>query len=458
MADFSIDASCKQAELYYYDVLFEKGNKAIPPSILTHINDCDNCREQLKRLEDAISRAYSSESEQESSDSVIAAILKLHLAHRGKPVTCETIRPFLPTFLHPGLRVTIPTPITVHLDHCQACSADLQTIKGMNLSLKQLVRLSLFFADDSIEDGLFGMQEFDDAVHRIAQRADSGVITRYETISEAAKADSGDIDMLYADWPISVQVSETARPSDTDSVEPVRLKSRARVLPSGARQFLKPSVAAAAILVVVLFLLNGPAAKAVVFGQVYDAIRNAKNVCISSFAFGEDEARQRIWVSRTADIKLQTAQKQAVLFDLRDGSRKVKDLTTGSVETSTTTEDLRAKVSSYLAGTLALTPFSPEELKMKVNVEGAEWRRVDNENTEAALSGTEVYDLTWIQKPGWCHRWRYFIDPVTIQPIRVEAYSKTSALSDYELKTVQLVTYPTDGEFESVIQSFFGRP
>jgi outer membrane lipoprotein-sorting protein len=93
-----------------------------------------------------------------------------------------------------------------------------------------------------------------------------------------------------------------------------------------------------------------------------------------------------------------------------------------------------------------------------VFVEDAKWTRLGNEDGEAVPPGTEVYDLTWTQKSGWYHRWKYFIDPITKQPRRVEAYSKPSVKSDYELKTVQLVTYATDAEFEAAVQSAFDQP
>ncbi|MHC4740686.1 MAG: hypothetical protein ACYS8Z_02175 [Planctomycetota bacterium] len=154
MADFGVDALCKQAELYYYDILYDKGDKPIPPSIIAHIDDCRNCREQLKQLEAALSQAYGSDSEQGGSDSVTTAMLQLHLAHTSRLVTCETIKPFIPTLLHQDLRVAIPTPITVHLDNCKACSQDLKTIKSLNLSPKQLIRLSRFFAEKSTEEAV----------------------------------------------------------------------------------------------------------------------------------------------------------------------------------------------------------------------------------------------------------------------------------------------------------------
>jgi len=51
----------------------------------------------------------------------------------------------------PALEVGVPTPITVHLDKCQQCANDLEAIRQLNLTHKQLCRLSQLFADQLAE-------------------------------------------------------------------------------------------------------------------------------------------------------------------------------------------------------------------------------------------------------------------------------------------------------------------
>ncbi|MFZ0034453.1 MAG: hypothetical protein WAK60_05640, partial [Sedimentisphaerales bacterium] len=88
------------------------------------------------------------EPEEGQISSAITMMLKLHLAYIGKPVTCETVKPFLPGLLDAALKIRIPTPITIHIDNCRECSEDLETIRRLNLSRKQLRRLSQLFADE----------------------------------------------------------------------------------------------------------------------------------------------------------------------------------------------------------------------------------------------------------------------------------------------------------------------
>ena len=143
---------CEEAKLYYYDFILGEGHELIPEHIVQHINQCQNCREELNELKVALSQADSIDTEQNRVNSATATMLQLHFAYIGKPVTCETVKPFLPTLLEPQLEIRTPTPITVHLDSCPECSEDLETIRRLNLNRKQLCRLSQLLADKSTKD------------------------------------------------------------------------------------------------------------------------------------------------------------------------------------------------------------------------------------------------------------------------------------------------------------------
>ena len=144
---------CRQAEPHYYCFLNSESHGFVPESIVNHIEQCQYCKERINQLEQALSQAECDvESEQGHVSSAVAHMLKLNFAYTGKAVTCETVRPFLPTLLEPSLEIRIPTPITAHLDKCRQCSENLETIRELNLSSKQLCRLSQLFADTRAED------------------------------------------------------------------------------------------------------------------------------------------------------------------------------------------------------------------------------------------------------------------------------------------------------------------
>jgi hypothetical protein len=148
MIAHSFNSLCKQAELYYYDSLSGESQEPVPEFIINHINQCRYCSEQINQLKDILLQVgdYIDPKQKQISD-ITAGWLRLHFAYVGKPVTCGTVKPFLPSFLEPALEIRIPTPITVHLDNCQRCSEDLDTIRKLNLNHKQLRRLSQLFAE-----------------------------------------------------------------------------------------------------------------------------------------------------------------------------------------------------------------------------------------------------------------------------------------------------------------------
>jgi len=138
---------CKQAKPHYYNFILGKGHELIPEYIVEHISQCQNCQEQLNQLKIVLAQADCIDPKQSYANSATVTMLKLHFAYISKPVTCQTVKPFLPTLLDPVLATRIPTPITAHLDNCQQCSEDLETIRGLCLNRNQLSRLSQLFAE-----------------------------------------------------------------------------------------------------------------------------------------------------------------------------------------------------------------------------------------------------------------------------------------------------------------------
>jgi len=155
MIAYKFNSLCQQAEQYYYDFLPGEGHGPVPEHIINHINQCQYCREKIKQYEGILSQAEDyHDLEQKQINLAEIAWLKLHFAYIGKRVTCETVKPFLPGFLEPALKIKVPTPITVHLDNCQQCRQDLNTIRELNLNSKQLCRLSQLFAEKAAKEAI----------------------------------------------------------------------------------------------------------------------------------------------------------------------------------------------------------------------------------------------------------------------------------------------------------------
>jgi hypothetical protein len=154
MIAHSPNSLCKEAELYYYDFLFNESRGLIPKPTIDHIEKCQHCKEQISKLKTVLSQAESIEAQQKQVSSAVATMLKLHFAYISKPVTCNIVKPFLPTLLDQALEIHIPTPIITHICNCQQCSEDLDIIKCLNLNRKQLCRLSQLFADEPLRTNI----------------------------------------------------------------------------------------------------------------------------------------------------------------------------------------------------------------------------------------------------------------------------------------------------------------
>ena len=146
---------CEQAQPYYYDYLWEKDRECIPTEIISHIDRCRFCQGEVNRLKIVLAEVEEHAGKSiDQTNSAVITNLKLHFAYIGTSVTCNTVRPFLPSLADPALEVGVPTPITVHLDKCQQCANDLEIIRQLSLSHKQLCRLGQLFAEKLAENAI----------------------------------------------------------------------------------------------------------------------------------------------------------------------------------------------------------------------------------------------------------------------------------------------------------------
>jgi len=136
-------ASCRDAEPYYYDFQLDPNNPAVPDSVTGHIKDCAYCQEALRRLEGLLAESETGgTADRPQDDAELIDALSLHFEYIGDYVTCAHVKPFLPALAMPSGQIRIPTPITVHVDNCPQCAADLDAIRGLHLRAEQLARLS----------------------------------------------------------------------------------------------------------------------------------------------------------------------------------------------------------------------------------------------------------------------------------------------------------------------------
>jgi hypothetical protein len=137
---------------WYYDFVAGHG-PGVPEAIARRVRRCLVFRKQIDRLQEAVPRAGGETNASRSKmKRDIIDTLSGHFRCLDEQVTCSRVKPFLPGLLLPRVQVRIPTPITVHLDHCPECAEDLEALRGLGLSPEQLERLERLYHGPAAQD------------------------------------------------------------------------------------------------------------------------------------------------------------------------------------------------------------------------------------------------------------------------------------------------------------------
>ncbi|MBW7991214.1 MAG: hypothetical protein FVQ84_14525 [Planctomycetes bacterium] len=287
------------------------------------------------------------------------------------------------------------------------------------------------------------------SVTAMAERADSEVVTIYNIDESAKTRETGESDDLYAGFPINVEVIE----QKADFEQPVTninfaaaLKEKVSAI--NLRPFIKIGVAAAVVIGFAL-LLNTPSAKAVSLEQIYKALDTVKNVYISSFTVGSNEPKQEKWISQTLNIYMtKTADaKVTVLWDINKIQRKILPFDTGIIETNQLAEDDIPVIKQKISGSLGLVLFNIPP--------GSKLHRVPDE-IEGVAEGIEIYDLKSTKatySSSVFSKWRFFVDPKTNLPQRIEISMKSTADDEYNMISMIEIEYLDEGDILKVIKN-----
>jgi hypothetical protein len=152
MTIFGQDCLHRDAVEYYYGFV-DQHMADVPDHIVRHVRQCRLCRSQIRRLQEVAARAMGEgDVPRDEMNRDIIDILNSHFQCVGESVTCARAKPFLPSLLLSAPRVRIPTPITVHVDHCPPCAADLRRLGELGLEDEQWDRLSRLYREKPAGD------------------------------------------------------------------------------------------------------------------------------------------------------------------------------------------------------------------------------------------------------------------------------------------------------------------
>ena len=451
----------------------------IPTPITAHLDNCEQCREDLKILQDLRlgSRQLTTLSQMFADDLL------------ADESTCAEARKSIQDVVAMAFEHTDAKTLR-HLSLCPNCREELfkfrQEIvqKGVlqqskdNTGAKQLYCPSVTAGDifdycipygiDPKNDGyakfrksltshivccadcLGKIQQLHRKIYEIIDRPESGIVTVLH-LDTSAKADTQtESANLYADFPVRVEVSNLedmpAGEEQTFAEEikrPVKMKSVSDKL----RPFVKIALPIAAVIVIAFSLLYSlPSAKALTIEQIYTAIDKVKNIYIASFAPDKREPIQEICISRSEELYFTKTANEFMLWNVPDNVRKTKLLDTGTIEQTSLNSDALASIRAKIYGPLGIMPFS----KSSDIPKDAKWSEITLSDSQSADQNTKLYELSWTEKASNEYMvqrsWRVFTDESTKLPKKVQWFKQLASDDQPVLESTMVIEYPSNEE------------
>lgn len=409
--------NCENAKQYYYEYLEQKST--VPVDVSAHLSQCRHCVEEIERLQEALGR---SDQPQRSFE---PGFLQLHYGLLDQWVSCDAVKPFLPSLLTTVFSDKNQTPVTAHIENCCQCQKNLDAISSLELTSLQLMSASRYLASEEEGASEFS-RPVQDVLRGIAAQHHCDVRTRMSLVSPSA--DSSDATWISDSYTVDVKhrAAQTA--------------NRRRI----HRRFAMPTFVtgsiAAAILFIVMLSLPPAVVKGLALAEVYQSLNDVKNVHIRVFS-EELQEIQSIWISESLDARLFQQQEETVFWDERTGEIYRK----GADSTQLVS---RFNDDAKLDRPWGLLPFN------HISELPADKQWVYIEDTVIEGVPMQIYELTWQESSGQIciqKKWRGYLDIHTHLPYRIEWTEKVS--DDYpEVMLVTEISYPTDEEFMETLR------
>ncbi|HBG25910.1 MAG: hypothetical protein A2Y10_00725 [Planctomycetes bacterium GWF2_41_51] len=289
------------------------------------------------------------------------------------------------------------------------------------------------------------MQQMHDMIFEIAERENSEISTVYHI------EHSDTYQEKYNGLPITVQVLKPEEVEVEKSERRQCFMSNNPVTQKGTAIKIKPLVKigfaiAACVLVASGLLMNISTAKAVTLQNIYKAIERIKNVHIVSLVPDAEESVQERWVSKSLNVYLIKTDRESVLLDVTNKIKTTKSPNDSIFQTLPMAPEILNEAQNTINDSFGLMPFH----YISDIPKDAQWIAVNDENLEAA-DGIEVYDLVWY-KSFRANKCRFFVNPDTYLPEKIEFYQQLDGKRDYILKSIRTVEYLHDSDIQKILK------
>jgi hypothetical protein len=239
------------------------------------------------------------------------------------------------------------------------------------------------------------------------------------------------------------------------------VKMQSSFIESGARRRIirirmAQFAAVAAVIIVAFALFMNSSVKEIKLGDIYQAMGNVQNICITTFEPTSSEPMQIEWVSQSLNVSMFKIGEQFILLDIPNKMKMTKNISSDSVNVEMLSGEILSRVKQAASQRFGLFPFS----KMS-DISDQQWARIEDSQVEAIVPGTRVYELNCEQtatSSGLLNlrKWRVFLDKKTNLPRRTEWYPKRQPENEYEFETYDVVTYLSEKQMQTLIRDTFG--
>lgn len=494
---------CPEAQAYYYDFLCQD-DASVPEAVRRHLATCPACQAEIARLRETLRASQRDTGPAPVRTEETIEVLTRQFQFLDQQVNCSDVKPFLPELARLSSHLRIPTPVTVHVDHCPECAEDLAVLSALNLSTGQLQRLSRFFQSfrgqdagkvrqafskaascvsavgggpalacgDITPDDLFdsivpeggasaerrravashlhacpACEERTEMLRRtfqqILERANSQTTTVYHPESEVedTHALAGDVGR----YPIDVQVLHGDPGPETSG------STLSTAWPAGL--LTKAAVVALVVAALVMFQRMGtaPVATATNVGDVLNKVL-AKVPCFRVHSVsGRGDLIDESWIDYRTKRMVRRDSYEDVLSDLSCGRRQTIDKLTGVRQTRTLNRVAQDQVRRGMIDPLRAVAAQVSS-DTKIEAPTGELGAITSENLD-------VYEAIWTY-PRQRSAMRIYIDPATALPQRVEFYSMDlrkdgAGAKSWERVRTTFFEYPAEEELDRQIQALF---
>ncbi|MGA2091841.1 MAG: hypothetical protein ABSH16_00340 [Sedimentisphaerales bacterium] len=463
--------NCDDARPFLPNLLTPTMQIRIPTPITAHIDNCNQCKEDSKKLQNlgltqkqliTLSQLFADELDADETD-------------------CTTARGAIPAVVAMAFGQTDAKTLR-HLSLCPKCRQDLykfrQTIleqtkklHSKNETQKSIFPCSSVGANDVFDycipygidpasdeyakfrksltahivccaDCLDKIQQLHKTIYDIAERPESGVVTVFH-IDTAAKVET---ESLYAGFPVKVEKANSnsqEQPHSEKLETAVKLKYASKNL----RPLLKIALPVAALIAVAVGLFfNVPTAKGLAIERLYRAIDTVKNIHISSFVPDNQKPVQEVWIARSSSLYIIKTGNECILWNISDGVKKTKHLDTGTNEQTSLNSDALSGIVTRIHGSLDIMPFD----KSSDIPPDAEWSEITDFNHSTGVDNMKVYKLRWTEKTlrGLTSQriWRVFTDASTDLPSKIQWFKQSESDPQPILESIMVIEYPGNEE------------